>query len=104
MRQFKPGTPAYGIFLGTVLAATGALILLIGFWKTLLLAALFGVGYFLGTVGDKGKFFRETANRIVPERKEKPINMREEIAREQEAALRGMEAEVKTPEEGKNEE
>jgi len=92
MNQFKKGTPAYGVFLGLVLAAAGALILWIGFWKTLLLVALFGLGYFLGTVSDKGQFLRETANRIVPEKKERTFNMREELTREQEAAIREMEA------------
>ena len=48
--SFKRGTPGFGIFIGAVLVALGALVMLIGFWKTLVLGALFGIGYFLGTV------------------------------------------------------
>lgn len=35
--NMKRGTPMYGIAIGTALVALGALVMLIGFWKTLIL-------------------------------------------------------------------
>ena len=42
--NMKRGTPIYGIVIGAALVALGALVMLIGFWKTLILAVLFAVG------------------------------------------------------------
>ena len=47
--NLKKGTPVFGLILGAALVVLGALVMLIGFWKTLALCALFAVGYFLGT-------------------------------------------------------
>ena len=87
MNQFKRGTPLFGLFLGVVFLLIGTLLLTIGFWKTLLLSALFAVGYFLGAVHNKGAFFRNVANRVIPEKKEETIDVRETVTREQEAAF-----------------
>ncbi len=84
MNQFKKGTPAYGLALGILFVLTGILLLTIGFWKTLLLAALFAVGYFLGTVENKGDFIREAANRMIPKKEAEVIDFRSEISKEQE--------------------
>ena len=62
----------------------GALVMLIGFWKTLLLVALFGIGFFLGTVENKQEFIKDTANKIIPEKEAKVIDLKSEITREQE--------------------
>ena len=83
----KRGTPGFGILLGLLLAALGVLIMLIGFWKTLLLAALFGVGFFLGTVDNKSEFMKNAANRLIPNREAKMIDLRSELARDQEASM-----------------
>ena len=42
--KLKKGTPVFGLILGAALVALGALVMLIGFWKTLALGALFAVG------------------------------------------------------------
>ena len=82
--KIEKGTPGFGILLGVILAALGALVMIIGFWRTLILAALFGVGYFLGSVDNKSAFLKDTANRVIPSREEKPINIKQEIAKSQE--------------------
>ena len=84
MKEFKRGTPAYGAALGALFVVIGALLLTIGFWKTLLLAALFALGFFLGTVNNKGEFLREAANRVIPQKQPSVIDFRQEVAREQE--------------------
>jgi uncharacterized membrane protein len=90
MKKLKMGTPAMGITLGLILAALGVLVMLIGFWKVLILVCLFGVGYFIGTIDNLGDFVREKANKIIPDKRAQPINLKEEIAREQAEIVAGM--------------
>ena len=82
--KIEKGTPGFGIILGLILAGLGVLVMTIGFWKTLVLAALFGIGFFLGSVDNKGAFLKDTANRIIPAKEQKPIDIKQEIARSQE--------------------
>ena len=70
--------------IGAALVALGALVMLIGFWKTLILAALFTVGYFLGTVENKSEFMKNAANKLIPDKEAKVIDFKTELAREQE--------------------
>ena len=82
--RMEKGTPGFGIVLGLILAGCGALVMWIGFWKALVLFALFVIGYFLGSVENKGAFLKDTANRLIPNRDEKTIDFRKEITQEQE--------------------
>ncbi|HML48858.1 MAG TPA: DUF2273 domain-containing protein [Clostridia bacterium] len=60
---FRPGTTACAVLCSILGIAVALSLLLIGFWKTLLLSACFGVGWFLGAVKDKPAFFRQLINR-----------------------------------------
>ena len=82
--NLKKGTPACGLVLGTVLVVLGALVMWIGFWKTLALALLFALGYFLGAVGQKREFLKNTANKLIPEKEIKVIDFKKEVKKEQE--------------------
>ena len=82
--NLKKGTPLCGLVLGAILVAIGALMMLIGFWKTLLLCVLFGLGYFLGTVENKRDFMKNTANKLIPDKEVKVIDLKSELIREQE--------------------
>jgi uncharacterized membrane protein len=82
--NLKRGTPGYGIMLGLALVALGALVMLIGIWKTLILAVLFILGYFLGTVENKSEFMKNAANKLIPDKEAKVIDFKTELAREQE--------------------
>ena len=99
MKTPERGTPLFGLCLGIVFVLTGVLIMTVGFWKTLIIAALFAAGYFLGAVKNKTQFFKDTVNRMVPEKNDKPINFREEIAREQESLYPEEEQEPESAEE-----
>lgn len=83
MKKLRMGTPLMGVVLGLVLVLLGVLVMLIGFWKVLILAALFGIGYFIGNIEHPGNYVKETANRIIPDKRAQPINLKEEITREQ---------------------
>ena len=95
--NLKKGTPLCGLILGAILVGIGALMMLIGFWKTLLLCVLFGVGYFLGTVENKREFMKNTANKLIPDKEIKVIDFKTELKREQEQA-EPVEAEAKSKE------
>ena len=82
--NLKKGTPACGLILGTVLVVLGALVMWIGFWKTLLLGLLFALGYFLGAIDKKKEFLKNTANRLIPEKEIKVIDFKKEVKKEQE--------------------
>jgi uncharacterized membrane protein len=96
--KMKQGTPAFGIIIGLALAALGALVMLIGIWKTLILAALFAIGYFIGTVENKGDFIKNTANKLIPNKEAKVIDFKTEITKEQEQILNGAEEASKAEE------
>ena len=82
--KIQKGTPGFGILLGVILAALGALIMWIGLWRTLLLAVLFGLGYFLGAVDQKKEFIQNAARRIMPEKKAEVFDYRSEYSRQPE--------------------
>ena len=82
--KLKKGTPVFGLILGAALVVLGALVMLIGFWKTLALCALFAVGYFFGTVENKREFMKNTANKLIPNKEVKVIDLKSELKREQE--------------------
>ena len=62
---------------------------------TLLLGSLFAVGYFLGTVENKREFMKNTANKLIPDKEVKVIDLKSELIREQEISQG---AETKTKE------
>ena len=83
MKKIKMGTPAMGVAIGASLVFVAALVMIIGFWKVLILVLLFGVGYFIGTVDNKQEFIKDAANKIIPAKEAKVIDIKSEIAREQ---------------------
>ncbi len=89
MKKLKIGTPAMGLFLGLGLVGAAVLIMLIGFWKALLLVALPATGYLHGTIEKKKEFIKYMANQIIPEKEAKVIDLKSEIAREQEETMAG---------------
>ena len=91
MKKPKMGTPMMGVAVGAALVAIAALIMIIGFWKVLILLILFGIGYFIGTVENKQEFIKEAANRIIPAKEAKVIDRRGEIARDLENRQAGAE-------------
>ena len=93
--NLKKGTPAFGLVLGAALVLLGALVMLIGFWKTIALCALFAVGYFLDTVENKREFMKNTANKLIPDKEIKVIDLKSELKREQELSQAAEEVIVK---------
>ena len=103
MKKPKMGTPMMGVAVGAALVAIAVLIMLIGFWKALLLLVLFGIGYFVGTVENKQEFIKEAANRIIPAKEAKVIDLKSEIARDLDNRQTGAEVQAE-PEAAENKE
>ena len=62
----KPGTPLGGLFYGLVGLAVALFWIFLGFWKTLFILILCGLGIFLGGVKDRKEFIKKTINRWFP--------------------------------------
>ena len=64
--MFRIGTPECAIFFGAAAMVLALLFLAIGFWRTVLVAALVAVGAFIGGVSNKKDWFRGVINRLFP--------------------------------------
>ena len=63
---FKVGTRECGLLCGGIGALLALCLLLFGFWGTLLILALFGLGYFMGLCNNKANFFKTVINKLFP--------------------------------------
>ena len=96
MKNMKMGTPGMGIAIGLGMVGVAVLIMLIGFWKALLLMALFAIGFFIGTVDNKQEFVKNAANKIIPAKDAKVIDIKSEITRDQDERSQGFQTPVMT--------
>lgn len=60
------GTRACGLLCAVLGVTLAALLLTIGFWRTLFVVALGAAGMFIGGVKDKGQFIKNLVNRLFP--------------------------------------
>ena len=68
----KIGTPECAIFFAVVAMILAILFLSFGFWNTVLVLLIMGLGAFLGGVKDKKGWLKKLINRLVPDRKMVP--------------------------------
>ena len=69
IREFLTwGTPACGLFCAVVGVIVGCMVLLLGFWNTVLLALLAALGAFIGGVKNKPAAIKRFINRVLPAR------------------------------------
>ena len=66
MKKFQIGTPECGWICAAAGAVAALMILFLGFWSTVFVAALAAAGYFLGAVEDKGECVKKLINKIIP--------------------------------------
>ncbi len=60
------GTPACGLACGLLGVVLAALLLSVGFWRTLFIVVLCVLGVFLGGVKHKSDFIKGVVNRLFP--------------------------------------
>lgn len=64
----KIGTPECAVFMALAAMLVAVLLLLAGFWGTVLIVAFIALGAFLGGVKDKKTAVRDFVNRVFPAR------------------------------------
>lgn len=70
---FQIGTPECAVFFSVAAMVLALLFLTIGFWQTLLVAALVALGAFLGGVKDKKEWVRGAVNKLFPPKQNIPF-------------------------------
>ena len=64
--MLRIGTPECAVFCASAAMVLALLFLLVGFWRTVLIAALMGIGAFIGGVKNKKQWFADRINKIFP--------------------------------------
>ena len=59
-KWLQVGTPLCGIVFGLVGVLLALSLIFLGFWKTLLIVVMFGIGYVLGAFNNKKRFVDAT--------------------------------------------
>ncbi len=63
---FRVGTPACGYTMGALGVVLAFLLLFLGFWRTVMVAVFFGVGYMIGANTNKTKAIKDWINKLFP--------------------------------------
>ena len=63
-KWLQVGTPLCGIVFGLVGVLLAFSLIFLGFWKTLLIVVMFGIGYVLGAFNNKKKFLEATISTV----------------------------------------
>ncbi len=66
MEKFRIGTPLCGVVCAMLGALLALMLLYMGFWRTLFVAALAAAGYFVGASKDKGEALKNCINKLFP--------------------------------------
>lgn len=66
MNFFQIGTPQCGFLMGLLGVALAFCLLFLGFWKTLFIALLFAVGFWLGKCSGKTEYLKGIINKLFP--------------------------------------
>lgn len=75
---FTPGTPLCALAYAVIGVIVAALLLTIGFWRTLFIAVFAVLGALMGGVGNKRDAVRGAINRSFPPR-DKPLEMEQDV-------------------------
>ncbi|MBR1584362.1 MAG: DUF2273 domain-containing protein [Clostridia bacterium] len=86
---FQIGTSECAIFFAAVAMVLALLFLALGFWQTVLVAALMALGLFIGGVKDKKAWITDKINKLFPPKQNVPYRTQnEEIERAVKAAVK----------------
>ena len=64
--NLKIGTFECGLVCGIIGIVLALLLIFLGFWKTLFICVLGGLGAFIGGVKDKPQFCKNVINKVLP--------------------------------------
>lgn len=100
----KPGAPNAKTVYGILFFTVALLIVLLGFWKALFVAAVTLVGVFIGSAESLGKATSKLIDKIYPPSGKKVVYTQEDLEKVRKAAEQRKEAQEKQAEETKEEE
>lgn len=66
MDKWKIGTPQCGAACAVLGAVLALMLLFLGFWRTVFVALLAAVGYFIGASKNKGEALKNVINKCFP--------------------------------------
>ena len=66
---FEVGTPQGAVAGGIVGLVLAALLLWLGFWRTVFICLLMALGVFVGGVKNKAQFCKDFVNKLLPDNK-----------------------------------
>ena len=64
--MLRIGTPECAVFCAAAAMVLALMFLLVGFWRTVLIAVLMAIGAFIGGVKNKKQWFADRINKIFP--------------------------------------
>ena len=99
---YKPGAPHAKYFYGFLFFCIALLIVLLGFWKALFIAAVTLLGVFIGSAESLGKATSKLIDKIYPPSNKKVVYTQEDLEKVRKAAEQRKEAQ-KQAEESKEE-
>lgn len=83
---FKPGTATGKFFYGLLFFLIGLLFAMIGFWKTILIAALTLLGVLFGSAETIGKAVAKVLDKVYPPKDRKVVYTKEDLDKVKKAA------------------
>lgn len=100
----KPGAPYAKYCYGFIFFLIALLIVLLGFWKALFIAAVTLLGVFIGSAESIGKATSKLIDKVYPPSNKKVVYTQEDLEKVRKAAEQRKEAQQKQAEETKVEE
>ncbi|NLX83556.1 MAG: DUF2273 domain-containing protein [Clostridiales bacterium] len=101
---FKPGAPYAKVCYGVLFFVIALLIVLIGFWNTLFVAAITLAGVFIGSAESLGKATSNLIDKVYPPHKQKVVYTQEDLEKVRQLAEQRKKAQEAHASEEKKEE
>lgn len=95
---FKPGAPAAKFCFGLLFFGIALLIVLLGFWKALFIAAMTALGVLIGSAETIGKATAKLIDKVIPPKNQKVVYTQEDLEKVRKAAEQKREAQAKAEE------
>ena len=92
---FKPGAPSAKLYYGLLFFVVALLIVVLGFWKALFIAAVTLLGVFIGSAETLGKATAKVIDKVYPQKNQKVVYTQEDLEKVRKAAEQKREAQQK---------
>lgn len=94
-----PGAPSAKVYFGLVFFVIALLIVLLGVWKTLFIAAVTALGVLIGSAETLGKAAAKLIDKVYPQKNQKVVYTQEDLEKVRKAAEQKRKAQAELEEE-----